>query len=111
MDDFSLRAGHADGALMAKTLFIEDLALALKIPIVKLVDGSSGGGSVTTIAKSGWSYMPAIRNFNVVCKQLNAGIPNLGAVVGPLINWYLCFPSVDYYLMIHLLILCCFSFH
>ena len=86
VDDFSLRAGHADGALYAKTLFIEDLALAMKIPIVKLVDGSSGGGSVTTIAKEGWSYLPAIRNFQVVCKQLNAGIPNLGAVVGPAIG-------------------------
>lgn len=58
----------------------------MKIPIVKLVDGSSGGGSVTTIAKEGWSYMPSIRNFNVVCKQLNAGIPNLGAVLGPAIG-------------------------
>jgi acetyl-CoA carboxylase carboxyltransferase component len=58
----------------------------MKIPIVKLVDGSSGGGSVTTIEKEGWSYLPAIRNFNVVCRQLNAGIPNLGAVVGPAIG-------------------------
>jgi acetyl-CoA carboxylase carboxyltransferase component len=43
-DDFSIRAGHADGALMEKTIYMEKLAVALKLPIVKLVDGSSGGG-------------------------------------------------------------------
>lgn len=85
-DDFSIRAGHADGAIGAKTLYIEDLALSLRLPIVKLVDGSSGGGSVTTIKTAGWSYLPAVRTFTVVSKQLNAGIPNLGAVLGPAIG-------------------------
>lgn len=41
-DDFTLRAGHADGALMAKTLYMEQLACFLKVPMIKLVDGSSG---------------------------------------------------------------------
>ncbi|KAF2402648.1 propionyl-CoA carboxylase-like protein [Trichodelitschia bisporula] len=85
-DDYSIRAGHADGALMAKTMYIEELAVALKLPVVKLVDGSSGGGSVTTIRTAGWSYLPTVRTFNVVVKQLNMGIPNLGAVLGPAIG-------------------------
>ncbi len=41
-DDFTLRAGHADGALMSKTLYMEKLAVHLKLPMIKLVDGSSG---------------------------------------------------------------------
>ncbi|KAK3214923.1 hypothetical protein GRF29_19g1666124 [Pseudopithomyces chartarum] len=41
-DDFSIRAGHADGALMDKTIYMEKLAIALQLPIIKLVDGSSG---------------------------------------------------------------------
>lgn len=41
-DDFTLRAGHADGSLMMKTLYFEQLAIHLKIPMIKLVDGSSG---------------------------------------------------------------------
>lgn len=85
-DDFSLRAGHADGALMAKTEYIEKLALSLQLPIIKLVDGSSGGGSVTTIAKTGFSYIPPLPLFTEVVKQLNAGIPNLGACVGAAIG-------------------------
>jgi acetyl-CoA carboxylase carboxyltransferase component len=85
-DDFSIRAGHADGALMDKTVYMEKLAIALKLPMLKLVDGSSGGGSVTTIRKMGFSYIPPMPSFEYVVKQLNMGIPNLGAVLGPAIG-------------------------
>jgi acetyl-CoA carboxylase carboxyltransferase component len=82
-DDFSIRSGHADGASSGKTVYVEKLAIALRVPVVKLVDGSSGGGSVTTIRKEGWSYLPHVAPFKPVIQQLNMGIPNLGAVVGP----------------------------
>jgi acetyl-CoA carboxylase carboxyltransferase component len=85
-DDFSIRAGHADGALMEKTIYLEKLAVALRLPIVKLVDGSSGGGSVTTIRSHGYSYIPPMPSFKHVVEQLNLGIPNLGAVLGPAIG-------------------------
>jgi len=77
-DDFSIRAGHADGALAEKTIYMEKLAIALKLPMIKLVDGSSGGGSVTTILKEGYSYIPPLPSFAQVVQQLNMGIPNLG---------------------------------
>lgn len=85
-DDFSIRAGHADGALAEKSIYMEKLAVALRLPIIKLVDGSSGGGSVTTIQKEGYSYIPPMPSFNHVVQQLNMGIPNLGAVLGPAIG-------------------------
>jgi acetyl-CoA carboxylase carboxyltransferase component len=65
---------------------MEKLAIALQLPIVKLVDGSSGGGSVTTIRTTGFSYVPPLPVFKEVVEQLNMGIPNLGAVVGPAIG-------------------------
>ncbi|EPE33765.1 ClpP/crotonase [Glarea lozoyensis ATCC 20868] len=85
-DDFSIRAGHADGALMEKTIYLEKLAVSLRLPIVKLVDGSSGGGSVTTIKTHRFSYIPPMPSFKHVVEQLNLGIPNLGAVLGPAIG-------------------------
>ena len=85
-DDFSIRAGHADGALMEKTIYMEKLAIALRLPILKLVDGSSGGGSVSTIKTAGFSYIPHMPSFTHVVQQLNMGIPNLGAVLGPAIG-------------------------
>lgn len=85
-DDFTIRAGHADGAMMEKTIYMEKLSLALRLPILKLVDGSSGGGSVTTIKTNGFSYIPPMPSFSHVVQQLNMGIPNLGAVLGPAIG-------------------------
>lgn len=85
-DDFSLRAGHADGAIWAKTLYMEKLCLDLRLPMVKLVDGSSGGGSVTTIRRDGFSYVPPMPGFREVSQQLSLGIPNVGAVLGPAIG-------------------------
>ncbi|KAJ5350421.1 hypothetical protein N7541_008148 [Penicillium brevicompactum] len=85
-DDFSIRSGHADGSSHGKTVYVEKLAIALRVPVIKLVDGSSGGGSVTTIKKEGWSYLPHVASFPYVVQQLNMGIPNLGAVVGPAIG-------------------------
>lgn len=86
-DDFSIRGGHADGATAEKTVYLEKLSVALKLPMVKLVDGSSGGGSVTTIKKMGWSYLPMLPQYKYVVQQLNMGIPNLGAVVGPAVRY------------------------
>ena len=85
-DDFSIRAGHLDGATPEKTVLAEKMALAMRIPVVKLVDGSSGGGSVTLIKKEGYSYVPLVRGFHYVVPQLNQGIPNLGAVLGPAVG-------------------------
>lgn len=85
-DDYSIRAGHADGAIGLKTVYMEKLALALRLPMVKLVDGSSGGGSVTTIATQGFSYIPPLDSVSLVVRQLNEGIPNIGAVLGPAIG-------------------------
>ncbi|KAK4574158.1 hypothetical protein LTR86_001919 [Recurvomyces mirabilis] len=85
-DDFTIRAGHADGALFAKTVYMEKLALRLKLPIIKLLDGSSGGGSVTTIETNGYAYIPPMDGAHQVIQQLNAGIPNLGAALGTAIG-------------------------
>lgn len=85
-DDFSIRSGHADGASAGKSAYIKKLAVALRVPVVKLVDGSSGGGSMTTIRKEGWSYLPHVAQFKPAIQQLNMGIPNLGAVLGPAIR-------------------------
>lgn len=85
-DDFTIRSGHADGASFDKTVYIEKLAIALRLPVIKLVDGSSGGGSVTLIRQLGASYLPYVPSLPHVMKQLEMGIPNLAAVVGPAVS-------------------------
>ena len=48
-DDFTSRGGHADGAIGAKSSYLDRLSIELKLPSVRLLDGSSGGGSVAAM--------------------------------------------------------------
>ena len=48
-DDFTSRGGHADGAIGAKSGHLDRLSMELRIPSVRLLDGSSGGGSVAAM--------------------------------------------------------------
>jgi acetyl/propionyl-CoA carboxylase alpha subunit/acetyl-CoA carboxylase carboxyltransferase component len=48
-DDFTSRGGHADGAIAAKSAHLDRLSLELRAPCVRMLDGSSGGGSVAAM--------------------------------------------------------------
>jgi acetyl-CoA carboxylase carboxyltransferase component len=48
-DDFTSRGGHADGAIGAKSFYLDRLSVELRVPSVRLLDGSSGGGSVAAM--------------------------------------------------------------
>ncbi len=48
-DDFTSRGGHADGAIGAKSIHLDRLSLDLRCPSIRLLDGSSGGGSVAAM--------------------------------------------------------------
>ena len=48
-DDFTSRGGHSDGAIGAKSLYLDRLSVELRVPSVRMLDGSSGGGSVASM--------------------------------------------------------------
>ncbi|MCC6919854.1 MAG: ATP-grasp domain-containing protein [Alphaproteobacteria bacterium] len=48
-DDFTSRGGHSDGAIGAKNRYLDELSIELRCPSVRLLDGSSGGGSVASM--------------------------------------------------------------
>ncbi|MCP3937556.1 MAG: methylmalonyl-CoA carboxyltransferase, partial [Actinomycetia bacterium] len=48
-DDFTSRGGHSDGAIGAKSFYLDQLSIELLNPAVRLLDGSSGGGSVASM--------------------------------------------------------------
>jgi acetyl/propionyl-CoA carboxylase alpha subunit/acetyl-CoA carboxylase carboxyltransferase component len=48
-DDFTSRGGHADGAVAAKSVYLDQLSVELRVPSIRLLDGSSGGGSVAAM--------------------------------------------------------------
>jgi len=48
-DDFTVRGGAADAAIIGKQVSAEKMAGELRLPIVRLIDGTGGGGSVRTL--------------------------------------------------------------
>ncbi len=81
-DDFTIRGGAADAAIWEKAIYAERLAHDLRIPLVRLVDGTGGGGSVKSLEDMGFSYVPPLPGFDVVVRNLGI-VPVVAAALGP----------------------------
>lgn len=57
-DDFTVRGGSADATIPGKTTIAERMAAELRIPIIRIIEGSGGGGSVKTIEMKGYTNLP-----------------------------------------------------
>ena len=57
-DDFTVRGGAADASIWQKQAMSEQMANELRLPIVRLIDGSGGGGSVKSLETTGRTYVP-----------------------------------------------------
>src|SRR5438552_1303461 len=81
-DDFTVRGGAADAAIWEKGAHAERIAHDLRIPLVRLVDGTGGGGSVKSLEQMGFSYVPPLPGFELVVRNL-AIVPVVAAALGP----------------------------
>ena len=110
-DDFTSRGGHADGAIGAKSLHLDKLSVEMRIPSVRLLDGSSGGGSVAAmvpqqkkqgeseakessgaikagrprVAGSGGSFLPGHLGSTQYTQQLNT-VPVVNVLLGSVVG-------------------------
>jgi acetyl-CoA carboxylase carboxyltransferase component len=84
-DDFTVRAGAADAAIHRKQVYSEQMARELRIPIVRLVDGQSGGGSVKSYEEFGRTYVPPLMGWEHVVAML-AEVPVVAAALGPVVG-------------------------
>src|ERR1700746_3066631 len=57
-DDFTVRGGSGDASISAKPLMAEEMAHDFRLPIVRVIEGSGGGGSVKTIETKGAANLP-----------------------------------------------------
>ncbi len=57
-DDFTVRGGSADATIRDKPIMAERMAADLRLPIIRLIEGSGGGGSVKTIETTGRANLP-----------------------------------------------------
>jgi acetyl-CoA carboxylase carboxyltransferase component len=81
-DDFTVRGGAADGAVGNKMGWSEQAAFDLRRPLVRLVDGTGGGGSVKMNEKIRRSYVPYNPNFDDSVALLSM-VPVVAGALGP----------------------------
>ena len=80
-DDFTVRGGAADASIGGKQGYAEKMARELRMPIVRFVDGTGGGGSVRSYGDTGRTYVPANPVWDTVVDGLNE-IPVVAAALG-----------------------------
>jgi acetyl-CoA carboxylase carboxyltransferase component len=80
-DDFTVRGGSAEATLPAKRHFAERIAVELKLPHVRLVDGMGGGGSVKSIEQKGRTLIPTVAGWDTVVQHL-AVAPSVALALG-----------------------------
>ncbi|HYM30518.1 MAG TPA: carboxyl transferase domain-containing protein [Candidatus Cybelea sp.] len=84
-DDFTVRGGAADASIRGKQGIAEQMAHELRLPIIRLVDGTGGGGSVKSLEMDGRTYVPANPAWDWVVANMGT-VPvvslGLGSVAG-----------------------------
>jgi acetyl-CoA carboxylase carboxyltransferase component len=80
-DDFTVRGGSADMAGKRKQEVAEQMARELRLPMIRLIDGSGGGGSVKTYEQTGFTYVPANPAWDDVVANLST-VPVVSMALG-----------------------------
>jgi len=57
-DDFTVRGGSADATIREKPIMAERMAYEFRLPLIRIIEGSGGGGSVRTIETTGRANLP-----------------------------------------------------
>jgi acetyl-CoA carboxylase carboxyltransferase component len=81
-DDFTVRGGAADASLHGKLVQSEKLAGEYRMPLIRLIEGTGGGGSVKTLETTGYTYIPEVPGWELMVTNLSH-IPVVALGLGP----------------------------
>ncbi|SLN73033.1 acyl-CoA carboxylase subunit beta [Oceanibacterium hippocampi] len=81
-DDFTVRGGASDASIRGKQGAAEQMANEYRLPIVRLIEGTGGGGSVKSIEIEGYTYLPANPAWEWVVANM-ATVPVVSLALGP----------------------------
>jgi propionyl-CoA carboxylase beta chain len=82
-DDFTVRGGSSEAYHHEKNAQLEKLAAEYGLPLVRMLDGTGGGGSVAEIEKIGATYVPFVPGFETVVANLGR-VPVVALGLGPI---------------------------
>lgn len=84
-DDFTVRGGSADATIREKPIMAERMAQEFRLPIIRIIEGSGGGGSVKTIETTGRANLPGgvggTQGFHLTTSALSV-VPVVGLGLG-----------------------------
>ena len=81
-DDFTVRGGAADASIAQKQIMAEQLANEYRIPLIRLIEGTGGGGSVKSLDMDARTYIPGNPGWNWVVDNLST-VPVIALALGP----------------------------
>lgn len=82
-DDFTVRGGASDASIIEKQVAAEQMAHELRMPIVRLIEGSGGGGSVKSLEALGYTYVPYLPGWEHMVRNLST-VPVVSLGLGPI---------------------------
>lgn len=82
-DDFTVRGGASDASIIEKQVAAEQMAHELRMPIVRLIEGSGGGGSVKSLEALGYTYVPYLPGWDHMVRNLST-VPVVSLGLGPI---------------------------
>ena len=81
-DDFTIRGGASDAAIHEKMIYSERFANEYELPLVRLIEGTGGGGSIKSLEIDKFSYIPFNPGWDWVISNLSK-IPVVSLALGP----------------------------
>ena len=81
-DDFTVRGGASDAAIYRKFIHAELMASEFGIPLIRMIDGTGGGGSVKSLEAMGYTYVPEVPGFEAIVRNQET-VPVVALALGP----------------------------
>lgn len=81
-DDFTIRGGAADASIGRKMMLAEQWANEWRMPMIRLVDGTGGGGSARTLSTSAKTHVPEVSGWQWPVANM-ATVPVVALALGP----------------------------
>ena len=81
-DDFTVRGGASDASIAGKMLMAEQMANEYGMPIVRMIDGTGGGGSVKSLEQNPRTYIPTTPAWEWLVANM-ARAPVVSLALGP----------------------------
>ncbi len=81
-DDFTVRGGASDASIHDKMIAAEKFANEYQLPLIRLIEGTGGGGSIKSLEMDNNTYVPFNPGWDLVIDNLSK-IPVISLALGP----------------------------